>query len=301
MRRLLAIAVAFLLMLACTACDENAAAPHTPVRQEPTIDPHLGQVLVSDGLGGTMWVKDYEQLPRSDYDTACLGRDGEYITYSSQEHTGLRGIDVSFYQGEIDWQAVAADGVEFAVIRAGYRGSTEGGLNTDERFEQNLTGARDAGLMVGVYFFSQAVTTREAVEEAEYVLTLLDGRELDMPVFFDWENIGSGEEARTDGLDGKTITDCCLAFCGRIAEAGYETGVYYYRSLGYELYELDRLEGLTTWLAFAGSVPEFYYDFDIWQYSFSGTVSGIPAETDLNLWFVDIPGGESPQQEPEAD
>lgn len=285
-RKLSLLAALCLALMLCAACSDEAAAPPGAEVPVETIDPHEGEVLVSDGMGGTMWVKDYENLPRNEYDTACLGRDGEYITYESGEHTAMRGIDVSFYQGEIDWQAVADDGVGFAVIRAGYRGSTEGKLNTDERFEENLTGAVSAGLRVGVYFFSQAITEEEAREEARYVLELLDGRPLDLPVFFDWEHVSSDEGARTDTLGGAALTDCCLAFCGEIMNAGYEAGVYYYRSLAYRVYELDRLEGLVKWMACAGSTPDYYYDFDIWQYSFTGTVAGIEADTDLNLWFI---------------
>ncbi len=287
MRRKLSFAIALVwAFMLCTACTDEAAAPPGAAAPVETVDPHEGEVLVSDGMGGTMWVRDYENLPRNEYDTECLGRDGGYITYESAEHTALRGIDVSFYQGEIDWQAVADDGVEFAVIRAGYRGSTEGKLNTDERFEENLTGAVSAGLRVGVYFFSQAITEEEAREEAQYVLGLLDGRGLDLPVFFDWEHVSSDEGARTDTLSGEVLTDCCLAFCEEIMNAGYEAGVYYYRNLAYRVYELDRLEGLVKWMACADSTPDYYYDFDIWQYSFTGSVTGIAADTDLNLWFV---------------
>ncbi len=289
--------IAFICALAvlCSSCADDAAAPHAGAAIE-TIDPHAGQVLVSDGMGGTMWVTDYENLGRNEYDTECLGRDGQYITYESEEHIAMRGIDVSFYQGEIDWQAVAADGVEFAIIRAGYRGSTEGVLNVDERFEENYTGAISAGLRVGLYFFSQAINEEEARQEAQFVLSLLNGRELDLPVFFDWEHVTlEGEEIRTVDIDGTTLTDCCLAFCEEIEAAGLSAGVYYYRSLAYTYYELDRLEGLTHWMACAGSTPDYYYDFDIWQYSFEGSVAGIDADTDLNLWFIpreDVAGEE---------
>lgn len=294
MKRRICLAAALCVFLAaCASCAPDAAAP--PGANEPvvTVDPHAGEVRVPDGAGGTMWVRDYEDLPRNEYNDGDFRRDGEYIDYESAEHTALRGIDVSFYQGEIDWQAVAADGVEFAVIRAGYRGSTEGLLNVDERFEENLTGAAAAGLRLGVYFFSQAVTEEEAREEARFVLELLDGRELDLPVFFDWEHVSVDGGARTDGLSGAELTDCCLAFCGEVMDAGYQAGVYYYRSLAYHNYELDRLEGLVTWLASAGETPEYYYDFDIWQYSFTGKVAGIEADTDLDLLLV-------PREQPTA-
>jgi GH25 family lysozyme M1 (1,4-beta-N-acetylmuramidase) len=265
-------------MLALSAC----GGVTTPT---VTVDPHLGQVLVSNGAGGEMWVKDYDALPRNEYKAECFASDGEYITYSDDEITARRGIDVSYYQGDIDWEAVAGDGVEFAIIRAGYRGSTEGVLHEDERFAENLSGAVAAGLDVGVYFFSQAITAQEAAEEAQFVLELLGGQALDLPIFFDWEHIGSGESARTDSLSGAELTGCCLAFCEVIRSGGYDAGVYFYRSLGYDSYELDRLDGLTIWCACPGDTPDFYYDFDLWQYSYTATVAGIEGQTDLDLLF----------------
>ena len=110
-------------------------------------------------------------------------------------------MDVSTYQGEVDWQAVAADGIDFAILRLGYRGYTEGGLFMDESFSRNLQGALDAGLEVGVYFFSQAITPEEAEAEAAYILNAIDGYTVTYPIAFDWEPIAPGSNARTEGLD----------------------------------------------------------------------------------------------------
>ncbi|MGI5962970.1 MAG: GH25 family lysozyme [Lawsonibacter sp.] len=143
------------------------------------------------------------------------------VQYTWDGRQAKTGIDVSFYQKEIDWQAVADDGVDFAIIRLGYRGYTEGGLRTDSQFEANLQGALDAGIETGVYFFSQAITPQEAEEEAEFVLQQLAQRPLAYPVVFDWEFITPGEQARTDMMDGDTLTQCALAFCRTIEAAGY--------------------------------------------------------------------------------
>src|SRR5699024_10816934 len=130
-------------------------------------------------------------------------------------------IDVSSHQGEIDWQKVATSGVEFVFIRLGYRGyGSEGTLNLDPYFKQNLAGAKAAGLKVGIYFFSQAISVEEAREEAQFVLSYLAGTQLDYPVVYDWEPI-SGASARTDGLDSVTLTDCAITFCETVAQAGY--------------------------------------------------------------------------------
>ena len=253
-------------------------------RKAPT-DPHAGMVEVSNGMGGTMWVKQHENLPVSD----LLGEEfvpaGSFLNYAGTAYSALRGIDVSEHQGEIDWQAVRAEGVDFAIIRAGYRGYSQGQLFEDSYFRANLEGAREAGLKLGVYFFSQAVSVREAEEEADFLLGLLEGYALDLPVFYDWEQVAGVGETRTDEFNSTVLTDGCLAFCEVVQNAGYEPGVYFYRSLAYYDYGLDRLADLIFWVGAPGETPDFYYAHTIWQYSFTGEVQGIGQPTDLNLWF----------------
>ena len=202
------------------------------------------------------------------------------------EDNGVRartGIDVSFYQGEIDWQAAAADGVEFAIIRLGYRGYTEGGLRLDSRFEANIRGALEAGVEVGVYFFSQALDPREAEEEAAFVVQALEPYAITYPVVFDWEFITPGGQARTDGMDGQVLTQTALAFCRTITQAGYTPMVYFNQEMGYFTYDLTQLGDLPLWLAEYDDRPDFYYHFDLWQYTHTGTVAGIQGNVDWNL------------------
>lgn len=251
-------------------------------------DPHEGMVSVHDGTGGQMWVPLYEELPVAKFAETDFVPSGGYIDYTGAVYRDSRGIDVSEHQGAIDWNAVAADGVEFAIIRAGYRGYSEGSLNTDATFYANIAGARAAGVDVGVYFFSQAIDTAEAEAEADYLLGILDGAELDLPVFYDWERIDPMENSRTAEVTGETVTACALAFCDRVAAAGYDTGVYFYRSLGYFEYDLRRLAGLTLWAAAPGSYADFFYEHEIWQYSYTGQVAGIEGDVDLNLRFEKV-------------
>lgn len=262
-----------------TGCSQPEPPPVTP-------DPHAGQVLVEDGRGNYVWVRLHEELAVNRQKKEAFSSGGNYIEYVGDSSITLRGIDVSFYQGDIDWAAVAEDGVEFAIIRAGYRGYTTGNIFEDEKFRQNIDGAIAAGLKTGVYFFSQAINEAEAVEEAEFVLELIRGYELDLPVMFDWEQIGaSGDDVRTEHVSGETLTNSCIAFCETIAEAGFKPGVYFYRDLGYNEYELGRLDGLTFWVGALGDYPDFYYKHDIWQYSISGRVAGIEGDVDLNIYF----------------
>lgn len=213
--------------------------------------------------------------------------DQGYIDYQSNNVSASVGIDVSFYQANIDWQAVADSGVEFAMIRLGYRGYSTGMLKTDSTFEQNMKGAVSAGLDVGIYFFSQATSVLEAQEEAEYVLELIRGYPITYPVVFDWEFITSDDSARTNTVDGSTVTQCALAFCDLISAAGYTPMVYFNQDMGYLFYQLDLLSHIPFWLAEYDQTPDFYYHFDMWQYTHSGTVPGIDGSVDLNLSFRD--------------
>lgn len=234
---------------------------------------------------GDMVLTPLEGMPVNPYEKAGFSMDEKgRVTYAWNGRRARAGVDVSTHQKEIDWPAVAADGVDFAMLRLGHRGYTEGGLFLDQTFEQNLRGALDAGLDVGVYFFSQAVTPEEAEEEADYVLEILDGQTLAFPVAFDWEPI-LGDEARTDGLEGETMTRCAAAFCKRIEDAGYRPAVYFNQTQGYLHYDLRELTDYELWLAEYDAEPAFYYHFDLWQYSHTGRVDGIQGDVDLDLAF----------------
>ena len=250
-----------------------------------TTNPHEGMIEVSDGAGGIMWAPLLRGVDVNGHETGQFTREGGFVLYSGEAYTARRGIDISFYQGEINWEEVRADGIEFAILRAGYRGYSEGQLFEDEKFREYAEGALAVGIEIGAYFFSQAVSVEEAREEARLTLSVIEDYDISLPVAYDWETIGY-EAARTDGVDGKTVTDCALAFCAVVREAGYEPGVYLYRSLGYYSYDLTRFSGLSLWVGAAGDYPDFYYAHEIWQFSFTGKVRGIKGDVDLNLQFI---------------
>lgn len=232
---------------------------------------------------GDRTVEVDETLERNELEEEQFGVDESgQMTYAGE---ALWGIDLSSHQGTVRWDEVASSGVEFAMLRIGYRGySAEGNLHEDSSFRENLTGAQENGLMVGVYFFSQAVTAQEAEEEARFVLSLLDGAELNLPVAYDWEPI-THDSARTDGLDADTVTDCAAAFCQVIADGGYQPAVYCNGELGYFTYDLSRVKEYPLWYAEYSDAPTFAYRFSFWQYSSTGTVPGIDHAVDLNLYF----------------
>lgn len=194
------------------------------------------------------------------------------------------GIDVSKWNGEIDWDKVRDAGVEFAIIRAGYRGSVTGSLVEDPRFAANIKGAVASGIPVGVYFFTQAVNEVEAVEEASAVLRLVKEYDLDFPVFIDTE--GAGGNGRADGLDVETRTLVCEAFCRTVANAGYSAGVYGSRNWYNNRLYADRLDSnYCIWLAEYRSVPLYQGYYQIWQYTSKGTVDGISGNVDMNVSY----------------
>ncbi|MCD7927556.1 MAG: glycoside hydrolase family 25 protein, partial [Oscillospiraceae bacterium] len=219
------------------------------------------------------------------YDTSCFTYYGSSLCrYTGTGYTSMVGVDVSKYQGTIDWDKVAASGVEFAIIRVGYRGYTAGTVCLDSQFYTNIEGALAAGLKVGVYFFSQAITVDESKEEAQFVLSAIQGYNVTFPVAFDWENIGTSS-ARTDNVSRSTLTAMANAFCSTVQAAGYQTSVYFYTDLGYMSYNLEALP-YSFWLCQYSTLPTFYYNFDMWQYSSTGTVPGISGNVDMNLYFI---------------
>ena len=228
-----------------------------------------------------------EELPKSTYDNSLFQvNENGFLTYDSDEYTCKIGIDVSRYQENIDWAAVKGAGVQFAMLRLGYRGYGTGALVMDPYFQQNIQGAQANGIEVGVYFFSQAITPEEGAEEARFCLNALKGYHITYPIVFDWESYDSSLEPRTDGLDDKILTQCAVAFCEEVEAAGYQSMVYSNLTYFYLHFDLNQLVDYPLWLAQYNSRPSFYYHFDIWQYSGTGKVPGIDGNVDLNIHFI---------------
>ncbi|MDD3368566.1 MAG: glycoside hydrolase family 25 protein [Lachnospiraceae bacterium] len=201
-----------------------------------------------------------------------------------RSENGIFGIDVSKYQGDIDWEKVRDAGVQFAIIRCGYRGSQTGCLVEDPFFAQNMRGAAEAGIPVGVYFFTQATNEVEAVEEASMVVTLCERYQLDYPVYIDTE--GAGGNGRADALDAETRTTVCEAFCSTLRNAGFGAGVYASRNwLNNNLYA-DRLSSFETWLAEYREIPEYEGYYTMWQYTSKGSIDGIEGNVDLDISYL---------------
>lgn len=218
--------------------------------------------------------------PKNHYrDEGFFFEDG-FMHYSDTPH--LKGIDVSVHQGVIDWQAVADSGIDYAIIRAGYRGSTVGELYEDEQFLYNFEEAKNAGIKVGIYFFSQALTTEEAVAEAKFVCDLLEDEQLDFPIYYDWEYIGG----RVSHISDVPLTQCAISFCEEVKAQGYQAGVYFNQEFGYYYLDLTKLQDYHLWLAEYNDIPTFRYHFDCLQFTDSGRIDGIETDVDLNILFL---------------
>ena len=196
------------------------------------------------------------------------------------------GIDVSKYQGEIDWKKVADAGVKFAIIRCGYRGYSTGSLVIDPYFEKNLKGASSNGIDVGVYFFSQAINEVEAVEEASMVLSQIKRQFVPYPIFIDSE--ASGGDGRADKLEIDKRTAICRAFCETIESEGYNAGVYASKNWFNNRLNASELEKYVIWLAEYREAPTYEGVYNMWQHSSKGQIDGITGNVDLDLSYIEV-------------
>ena len=238
----------------------------------------------------------YKGVQKNAFEDGDFVWDGDRLEYTGRDYKVKFGIDVSAFQnrateGEtIDWDAVEDDGVDFVMVRVGFRGTGSGSLNADAYYRQNIEGAMDEGLQTGVYFFAQAITVEEAIEEAEFVLELLDELEIDGPVAYDWEMHDSSY--RVYGTTPEMATACAVAFCERIEEAGYDAMVYAGQYVSYVKYDQGAIEPYLSWYpeykrdTSESLLPSFYYHMDYWQFSDRCTIDGIGGYVDGNLRFV---------------
>ncbi len=270
-----------------------------PIQYDPVPVDHFYEraghkILLSDDTFGQIWLPVLSDVPLSEHplENMQMLPNGRMVSLDENGNlNALTGIDISAHNTVTDWAALKADGIDFVMLRAGYRsyGVGTGKLFKDDRFREYYRAAKDAGLLVGAYFFSQAVSEEEAVEEAILTAEMLEGCELDFPVAFDWELIFHDDEgARTDNVPVDTLTDCVLAYCQNLESFGYQTMVYQNKRTTLFKLDMPRLKDIPFWLAEYGDGPTYIYNYDMWQYSCKGTVAGIEGNVDLNLCFRDF-------------
>lgn len=265
--------LAVVILLLCLLMDAGKKEPSETLPENSSSQP----TEIAAGPAPTTQMPTENPLRPEDF-----AYEGDYLTCLNMP--ARLGVDVSFWQGDIDWQQVASAGMEFAMIRLGYRGTTKGGLGADDYAGINYENATAAGLQVGGYFFSQAVTPEEAVEEAEFVLDMIRDWNVTMPIVYDWEY--GGADSRTANLDARTLTDCTLAFCRTIEQAGYEAMIYFNEDQSHKDMYLGELTDYRFWLAQYGQMLDYPYQVDMWQYTCEGYVPGIDGNVDINLLFA---------------
>lgn len=235
-------------------------------------------------LGGKLYYFNENNQPVTGEQTIC----GMIYSFEADgaltQNSTATGIDVSKYQTNVDWATVKASGIEYAIIRVGYRGSATGVLVEDPYFKQHIKGATEAGLKVGVYFFTQAITKAEAVEEASMVLELTKGYNLAYPIFIDTERVSGN--ARANNLDKATRTEIVDAFCKTIQSAGKKAGIYASRSWYNNQLDMSKLNNYYIWVAQYNTECTYTGRYDIWQYTETGKVPGIAGNVDLNISYM---------------
>lgn len=244
-------------------------------------------VVVSDNR--FYFVPINRDLKQNQLDVANLQilENGEYQYLTDGQVTSHKGIDVSSHQGQIDWKLVAQDGVEFAIIRLGYRGyGKEGNLKEDAQFDNNIQGAKAAGIKVGVYIFSQAINDDEVLAEANLVLEKIAPYEIDCPVVYDVER--TREDGRMNNISVEERTHLTLLFCQTIENAGYTPMIYHNTQMGALMIDVAELEDYDKWYASYSDQIFYPYEYKIWQYSDKGKIQGISTNVDMNICFEPI-------------
>lgn len=277
------------LLCGCSNNDNNTENTKATASTDTTVKTTGEKIHINDSTLGEIWITALEGVPVNKLDNSNFTSDSTLKYYNENGNSAsVEGVDISSYSGDINWTKVKNAGIDFAMIRIGGRGyGADGKIYADDTALTNIQNAKAAGIKVGVYFFSQAINTAEAVEEAEYVKTLLGDTKLDYPVAYDWEII-KDDDARTDSVTANEATACARAFCDKVKEYGYTPILYSPSRELYFKYDLQQLADIDIWYCEYSNVPTFYYQFSMWQYSSTGTVDGIEGSVDLNVCFTNV-------------
>lgn len=268
---------------------------HFATRQEvEEVEQQLKMTVTEERKVTNVYVPKRErvlgQIAKNSYKTENFRLEDGYMAYFDDEGNKLShlGIDISYHAQLVDWDELAASGVEFVMLRCGYRGYTEGGLVKDEKFEEYAAEANRVGIKLGVYFFTQSITVEEAVEEADFVIDLIKDYSIEYPVALDTEYINDDKaRTNTEDISDELRSEMAIAFCERIKEAGYYPIIYASENWMRREMNLEMLNTYDFWAAQYQEENDFLYDFAIWQYTESGSVPGIDREVDLDISMVD--------------
>ncbi|MBE5838445.1 GH25 family lysozyme [Butyrivibrio sp.] len=242
-----------------------------------------GTFTFVDGYGNSREVELNNSIKPCVYDKEGFEIINGRAKYEDERYSSRCGIDVSKFQGTIDWHAVKNDGIDFCFIRIGNRGYSQGVINLDPEFINNIEGAKEEGLDVGIYFFSQAITEQEAIEEADFVVDNLTGYTIDLPIVYNTGKI-SKEDSRTDNISNEQIAKNAKAFCDRISDLGYNAALYTDMLWEAYVFDMEKMGDYKIWYSdYYSEKPQTPYDFEYWQYSNQGRVAGISTDVDLDI------------------
>ena len=252
---------------------------------DPSKDGKHVEVVLRDGT--KEWVSINPYWKKNTYDFANLVSKNDLLHYYSDgKQISYLGVDLSKYQSKVDFAAIQDEGIDFCMLRVGSRGYETGVIQEDEKFQEFIIGAEAVGMPVGLYFFSQAVTEAEAIEEANFVISKIGEHKITYPIAYDMEFIAN-DNSRIETLTKAEKTDIALAFLTRIEEAGYTGMVYGNKEWLLKRVELHRFEDYDVWLTQEDNIPDYPYVYSMWQYTKQGEVYGIDGYVDLNISFID--------------
>lgn len=263
----------------------EAEATPEPQEMDPATDGR--HTLVVDKDGKEEWVLISPYLPKHEYDFTKLVCQSELMKYYEDgKQVSFVGVDISKADGYVDFNKLKKAGIDFVMLRVGARGYSSGQLVIDEYFSDNIKRATDAKLEVGLYFFSQAITEAEAIEEALVVLQLLDGYSIKYPIAFDMEYVDN-DTSRVEGISRADKTTIAKAFLDTVQFGGYEPMIYGDKQWLIKEIDLSKLTGYDVWLSQLEDVPDYPYRFSMWQYSRDASIDGISGNANLNISFID--------------
>lgn len=243
--------------------------------------------LIEYSDGTREWVVISPYLSKNTYDfTKLVSSDNQMKYVEDGKSISFIGVDISRYQGEVDFYQLKDAGIDFVMLRVGARGYSSGEIMMDETFADNIQKASEAGLDIGVYFYSQAVTQEEAVEEANMVIESLGEYKLQYPVAFDMEYV-ENDTARVEALSRVDKTNITKAFLDTIQAAGYRTMIYGDKEWLIKKIDLSKLTAYDIWLSQDADIPDYPYKFAMWQYTTSAQINGIDGYANLNICFID--------------
>lgn len=289
---LIVLSAAFLVVVVCVVSivpqifNNRSNNEKTPFPEQQT--KLVGKdeyITINDATLGEVELKAVEGFVKNSYinENFITDKSGKKTYYIDSQVASTIGVDLSEHQGVVDFEKLKEQGFSFVMLRIGGRYYTEKGeMFVDTNFHHYYKAAKDAGLKVGGYFFSQAKNEQEAIDEANFALSSIIGMPLDYPVAFDWELV-KDEPARTDSVSSEDLTDAAIAFCTTIEEAGFKPIIYTNTNLMYFKYDLERLKDYEFWLTDFEEYPSSYYHFTMWQYTEQGKVEGIDGNVDMNV------------------